>query len=643
MKRVIRGSTQRSKDEPIKSVKSSKDATFKTDNRLSPTSERYKGYLIVLDRGGDGYNVYDKHRELEDAGYPSRKAAKEFIDSLITENDQFISSASRVSAADKDAVSYGNESNDEDYNPYSFMEGDQLEWSGLHGGQYKGVVTDVNDEYITVDVMWTAEDTGDTVIDTQKFEIATDPEGKECIIVWTYGPDAGYVYPPSGEEYVNSASYGGAFDIEDDQYFTKDEIVEFGNTVCDHLNETFYDTYDVSDVYMETPKRLVLTVVQKSDESEFTATVDIDMRKIRKPADLMDRYLGEVVYALQQDIQSYNKDINAATLVGRKVRGRNSYGDAVGPVGTVVKEYPSGKDRYGNTPIDIQYEDGKIKKSKSFWVSFVYDVKTATDITSAQKTGLDAIKTKIWNAASAKMEDMGFPLDEIPDYLFVEVKQEDGRIRVEVRAELTYNGLTKLINELDPIVQQFDKDSYFEPVEPGIAEAYIWNISNINSSKYIGAGMYDIPEPSLIPPDSEWERADMDDELIEIRVDAVLNVLGDGFWNFEDSSTPWAACPYNSDGKWYTDEDVYIGDKIKISECVDELIVPYIPDEEGDYHITCDVFLKFSIDNVQVKTEHYRGYDDYVLTDNEYYSDNADVTFLQEDSHIKNLEITKIH
>lgn len=103
-------------------------------------------------------------------------------------------------------------------------------------------------------------------------------------------------------------------------------------------------------------------------------------------------------------------------------------------------------------------------------------------ITSAQKTGVDEIKTKIWNAASAKMEDMGFPVDEIPDYLFVEVKQSDDRIRVEVRAELTYSDLTKLTNELDPIIQSFDKDAYFEPVEPGIAVAYIWNISGITSA-----------------------------------------------------------------------------------------------------------------------------------------------------------------
>lgn len=95
----------------------------------------------------------------------------------------------------------------DDYNPYSFMVGDQLEWSGLYGGQYKGVVTNVTDEYITVDVMWTAEDTGDTIIDTQRFEIATDPEGRECIIVYRYRDTAGYVYPPSNSRSSKDATF----------------------------------------------------------------------------------------------------------------------------------------------------------------------------------------------------------------------------------------------------------------------------------------------------------------------------------------------------------------------------------------------------------------------------------------------------
>lgn len=109
-------------------------------------------------------------------------------------------------------------------------------------------------------------------------------------------------------------------------------------------------------------------------------------------------------------------------------------------------------------------------------------IRSSMEESNHDNISVDEIKTKIWNAASAKMEDMGFPVDEIPDYLFVEVKQSDDHIRVEVRAELTYDELTKLTYELDPIVQSFDKDAYFEPVEPGIAEAYIWNISSITSS-----------------------------------------------------------------------------------------------------------------------------------------------------------------
>lgn len=95
----------------------------------------------------------------------------------------------------------------DNYNPYSFMVGDQLEWSGLYGGEYKGVVTNVTDEYITVDVMWTAEDTGDTIIDTQRFEIATDPEGRECIIVYRYRDTVGYVYPPSNSRSSKDATF----------------------------------------------------------------------------------------------------------------------------------------------------------------------------------------------------------------------------------------------------------------------------------------------------------------------------------------------------------------------------------------------------------------------------------------------------
>lgn len=124
-------------------------------------------------------------------------------------------------------------------------------------------------------------------------------------------------------------------------------------------------------------------------------------------------------------------------------------------------------------------------------------IKSSIERSNQSNISVDEIKTKIWDAASAKMEDMGFPVDEIPDYLFVEVKQSDDRIRVEVRAELSYDELTKLTHELDPIVQSFDKDAYFEPVEPGIAEAYIWNVSSITSSTNENRGVIEASQSYL--------------------------------------------------------------------------------------------------------------------------------------------------
>ena len=121
-----------------KSVKSAKDATFKNDKRLSTTSERYKGYLIVLDRGGDGYNVYDNHRELEDAGYPSREAAKNFIDELVSEAEDEIESSVDIDEETASREAYAEFYPDE----YDADDYDEI-YSANYGGRYY-----VDDKYI---------------------------------------------------------------------------------------------------------------------------------------------------------------------------------------------------------------------------------------------------------------------------------------------------------------------------------------------------------------------------------------------------------------------------------------------------------------------------------------------------------------
>ena len=83
------------------------------------------------------------------------------------------------------------------------------------------------------------------------------------------------------------------------------------------------------------------------------------------------------------------------------------------------------------------------------------------------------LKSKIQEVATS--EEFGFEDYMVDDYFYLDIEElDDGRIRVEVRAEVDYEGLEYLASELDPIVQSYNQQSYFEPVEPGILEAYIW-------------------------------------------------------------------------------------------------------------------------------------------------------------------------
>ena len=86
------------------------------------------------------------------------------------------------------------------------------------------------------------------------------------------------------------------------------------------------------------------------------------------------------------------------------------------------------------------------------------------------------IQDDVYNAASDLMQTdyFGFELNDIAEYLFCDVEQvEDDMLRVELRAELTYNGMTELCQYCNAVVTKYDKSAYFDMVEPGIAEAYI--------------------------------------------------------------------------------------------------------------------------------------------------------------------------
>ncbi len=78
-------------------------------------------------------------------------------------------------------------------------------------------------------------------------------------------------------------------------------------------------------------------------------------------------------------------------------------------------------------------------------------------------------------AAGVLVGKLGYEEDFVDNYMTIDVDDIDDntRIKVEVRAEVDYDGLMTLGQALDPIVKEYDKNAYFEPVTSGIMSAYI--------------------------------------------------------------------------------------------------------------------------------------------------------------------------
>lgn len=239
------------------------------------------------------------------------------------------------------------------------------------------------------------------------------------------------------------------------------------------------------------------------------------------------------------------------------------------------------------------------------------------------------------------MAQYGFDESEAKQYSRVDASIDDQYGRIEIGCELDYDGLIRVCQELDPIVQAYDPDSYFEPVDSGIAEAWV-NLekASIDSSSNIQAGAYDFPEPSLDPPEyPEPEEVDDHTQKIDLNLDAVIEIDQLGDWEYQDENYPWARCKDTKDGSWYSDEyDVFIADPVSIVERVDELLISKLPEKEGTYRIKGNVHLEYVVSNLS-KYVHSYGPDDY---DEDIDTDNAYVDFDFYNSNISDFRLTKI-
>lgn len=106
--------------------------------------------------------------------------------------------------------------------------------------------------------------------------------------------------------YLNEASYGGAFDIEDDQYFTRDDLDEFGYAIEEALNDkTDLPIFNYAGCWID---RDWLELTMECDGYEVSWHTKIDMRRIRTPRDLFRKYSAQAFDWFEKTITDYLKE-----------------------------------------------------------------------------------------------------------------------------------------------------------------------------------------------------------------------------------------------------------------------------------------------------------------------------------------------
>ena len=116
--------------------------------------------------------------------------------------------------------------------------------------------------------------------------------------------DDGYSYCPKCNNELEEAHYGGAFDIADDQYFTRDDLLYFADEVLGNVAETFEGTFDIGGVWFE--NGCVVTQIVDDEGNMFEDTTRVDMRKIKEPWHLRKAYSQQVSANIIKQIKELN-------------------------------------------------------------------------------------------------------------------------------------------------------------------------------------------------------------------------------------------------------------------------------------------------------------------------------------------------
>lgn len=260
-------------------------------------------------------------------------------------------------------------------------------------------------------------------------------------------------------------------------------------------------------------------------------------------------------------------------------------------------------------------------------------VYNSTSVETSADSKLESYRRRVYSKIYHFMTDrLGFDLTEVADYVTVDcTESEDGRIKIEVRAELDYDDMWELKTTIDPVVENIDKNAYFDFEYPGVLVAYV--SPKPRNSRYVHAA--DEPE-NKTEPDDEYEPEEVDEDVtVEFDMDRVrIDVDKSGSWEYVDDSF---LDDVMTDDALYSEEyDVKVRDRNGLLEDLDDILKYDIPVEAGEYRISCHITLVYHITGIE-KYDEYP--DDNYGDSSEYSAENAEVKFDFHDSYVEDFRI----
>jgi len=139
-------------------------------------------------------------------------------------------------------------------------------------------------------------------------------------------------------------NYGGAYDIDPEMFFTRDDLDDLNQAVLEHISETFSGNYKIEDSYIGGPDNQTVHVEVEDVDNGVVHYADahIDMRKIKRPSDLRDKYALDLAGGIIEAMKEYSEVVESAT----SIQGSTEDADSVVQYRIYEVEYIEDEDDY---------------------------------------------------------------------------------------------------------------------------------------------------------------------------------------------------------------------------------------------------------------------------------------------------------